>query len=303
MTTAILAVTAVAYVPFWDVRGYIPSKVRYFISTYHPMYYTRCKVLFEGDSLPAGSTGTSAGAGAGAGADSTSTTSASTSTSTSTSTKTFYAVHPHGAFCLGWSVLFASNIMEKVRFCFSPALYHSPFFKVFSMTVGNPGKADKASMISYMKRGEDLALPPGGFEEATLTSMNHDRAYIKKRAGFVKLCLQYGYSIVPVYCFGENETFWNMQGFWNARLKLNSFGVPAIVIWGSKLLPILPKRNKNGLLVVAGERLVLPRIENPTREDVKKWHDKYMAALLKIYDDHKFEAYGDDAKAMKLDLW
>ena len=272
-TSFILSVVAAAYIPFWDPKGKIPRAIKYFIDTYHPMFYTRCKVMFE-DSLPS-----------------------------TTSKPTFYAVHPHGAFCLGWSVLFAANYMESTRFCFSPALYYSPFFRLFCLLVGNPGKADKKSMISYMKRGENLALPPGGFEEATLTSQLQDRAYIKKRAGFIKLCLQNGYAVVPVYCFGENETFWNVQGWWKLRLKINSFGVPAILVWGAKFLPILPKRSRHGLTIVAGKRLELPKIENPSRDDVKLWHDKYMSALLKIFEDHKHEAYGDDAKTMKLELW
>ncbi len=270
----ILFLVALAYIPFWDIKGKIPRSIKSFINTYHPMYYKKCKVIFE-DSLP-----------------------------TETCNKpTFYAIHPHGAVCLGWSILFSSDFMDNVRFCFSPALYHSPFFKLFSMISGNPGKADKRSMVSYMKRGMNLALPPGGFEEATISSLEQDRVYIKNRKGFVKLCLQHGYSIVPVYCFGEKETFWNVQGLWSLRLKMNSFGMPAICIWGFTLLPVLPKRSKNGLLVVAGKRIDVPKIENPSKEDVKLWHDKYMAALLRIFEDYKHEAYGDGATSMKLEIW
>lgn len=275
--SAILFITALAYIPFWDPKGTIPSAVKNFIATCHPMYYKRCKVVFE-DTLP-------------------------NSSSSSDHKPTFYAIHPHGAVTLGWSVLYASEFMNCVRFCFSPALYHSPFFKLFSITTGNPGKADKKSMISYMKKRENIALPPGGFEEATITSLNHDRAYIKKRTGFVKLCLQHGYSMVPVYCFGEKDTFWNLQGFWSLRLLMNSFGIPAIFIWGSSLLPLLPKRSKNGMYIVAGKRIEVPKIENPSREEVKLWHDRYMAALLQIFEHHKEEAYGKDAKSMKLELW
>jgi 2-acylglycerol O-acyltransferase 2 len=271
----------IAYVPFWDTKGPLPSAIKYFYSTYHPRYYKRCKVIFK-DSLPC-----------------------DTSSSTSSAHRpAFYAVHPHGAFSLGWSVLYASDFMESVRFCFSPSLFMSPFFKIFSSITGNPGTADKKSMISYMKNGENLALPPGGFEEATISCLDQDRVYIKKRAGFVKLCLQHGYSVVPVYCFGEKDTFWNVQGSWSLRLKINSFGVPAILIWGTKLLPLLPRRSsKYGLMIVAGDRIDLPKIENPTNADVKNWHDKYMASLLAIFEEYKFEAYGDGAKTMKLELW
>lgn len=155
-----------------------------------------------------------------------------------------------------------------------------------------------------MIRGEDIALPPGGFEEATLTSPDHDRVYIKKRVGFVKLALQHGYNIVPVYSFGENKTYLNVQGAWKARLKLNSFGIPAIVVYGASFLPLLPRRVSEGVSVVVGFPLELPKIEDPSREEVKMWHDKYIAALIKVFEDHKCEAYGSvEGRSKKMELW
>lgn len=283
-TTILLSVTAAAYLPWNASSSKIKHIVHAFTNQYHPLYYKKCTLLFKGplpveDAKP------------------------KEQTQNQNSKPLFYAIHPHGAFCLGWSVLFASNVMKNVRFCFSPALYYSPFFKLFCILTGKPGKADKSSMISYMKRGENLALPPGGFEEATITSTTHDRVYIKKRAGFVKLCLQHGYSIVPTYCFGERSTFANVQGFWKFRLGLNSFGVPAIIIWGNSFFGLLPKRSKDGLYIVTGEPIEVPKIQNPSREDVKKWHDKYMAELLKIFEDHKCDAYGEEGKTLKLELW
>lgn len=217
--------------------------------------------------------------------------------------QTFYAVHPHGAFSMGWANLYVDKCLANVRFCFSPVLLMSPFFRMWSRMVGHPGSASKAAMISYLDKGESLALPPGGFEEATLTYSKKDRAYIKKRTGFVKLCLQRGVQIRPAYTFGENSLFWNLQGFWDLRLALNRMGLPAIVIWGMPLFPLLPRKDVK-LLVVVGKPLVLPKIPNPTKEEVKIWHDKYMVALQTLYDNHKEEAYGpEQAKTRKLELW
>jgi hypothetical protein len=223
----------------------------------------------------------------------------------------FYAVHSHGAFCMGWSVLFCSEIMNegRVRFCFSPVLYASPLFRLWCRLVGRPGSASKADMVSYMKgkKGcppEHLALPPGGFEEATITCTEKDRVFIKRRTGFVKLALQHGYNIVPVYAFGENKTYWNIQGLWKLRLWLNGLGFPAIVVFGSWLAPLLPKRNPRGLMVVAGEPVVMPTIANPTREEVKVWHDKYIAGLTRLFDEHREDYYGPEiAKTTKLEVW
>jgi 2-acylglycerol O-acyltransferase 2 len=157
-------------------------------------------------------------------------------------------------------------------------------------------------MIQYLKKGESLALPPGGFEEASITSLNHDRVFIKKRTGFVKLCLQHGTAIRPVYVFGEKGCYWNIQGGFGARLALNRYGIPAILAFGNPLCPLLPKPNAE-IHIVVGEHLVLPKIEQPTKEDVFKWHQKYITSLTKLFEDHKEEAYGAEAKTMKLEVW
>lgn len=269
-------VSIAAYTP-WEPST-ISQLVKNTINNYHPLYYSSCRMEFE-QELP--SQRRLGGA----------------------KSPTFYAVHPHGAFSLGWANLYTAPCMSHVRFCFAPALYLTPFFRLFSRCAGRPGTADKADMTRYMKRGEDLALPPGGFEEATLTSLDTDRVYIKKRTGFIRLCLQYGYSVVPVYAFGERRLFWNLQGFWPFRLGLNRFAIPAIVIWGNPLLPLLPRHSVD-LRIVGGAPIQLPRIENPTKQDVEYWHGKYVAALLKLYDDHKEDAYGsEEAKTLKLEIW
>ena len=44
--------------------------------------------------------------------------------------KILLAVHPHGIFCMGWAILFGSSKLDAFDFCFSTALYNSPFFRV-----------------------------------------------------------------------------------------------------------------------------------------------------------------------------
>ncbi|KAL7427429.1 hypothetical protein ACHAXM_000846 [Skeletonema potamos] len=192
--------------------------------------------------------------------------------------------------------------MHGVRFCFAPSLFASPFFRLFSRAVGKPGSAARPSMNAYLKNGEDCALPPGGFEEATLTSTSQDRVFIKKRYGFVRLCLKYGVAIRPVYVFGEGKLFSNVQGFWRNRLALNRFGIPTIVVWGRWFFPLLPKKGVK-IYIVVGKPIILPKIENPTKEEVAVWHNKYIAELKRIYDEHKEVAYGsEEGKVAKVEV-
>ena len=34
-----------------------------------------------------------------------------------------------------------------------------------------------------------------------------ERVYVRRRKGFVKLALRYGYTIYPIYTFGESHTY------------------------------------------------------------------------------------------------
>ena len=269
----IIIVTILSYLPW--TKGPIPRQVQLFYHRYHPCYYQETKIIFHGDRLP----------------------------NATTDPQTLFAIHPHGAFCLGWSLLFAFPALDHVRFCFSPALFASPFFRLFSRCVGNPGSASRGAMQAYLKAGLSVALPPGGFEEATVSCVEQDRAYIKKRTGFIKLCLKCGVAVRPVYAFGEKSLFWNIQGMWKFRLAMNRYGAPMILVWGRPLIPFLPKTNVK-LHIVVGEPLILPKIQDPSKEDVSVWHEKYMAALTKLFEDYKEEAYGSEAaKVAKLELW
>jgi hypothetical protein len=198
-----------------------------------------------------------------------------------------YAVHPHGIFSLGFFSLASCAQMARARtfFCFSPFLYYSPFFRLFTRMLGYPGRADKEFMTDLMRRGQHQALIPGGFEEATLTSGDAvDRVYIKQRAGFLKYCVQHGVDVCPVYAFGEKGLWGNVQGMWKPRLALNALGLPAIVPFGL-CGTILPRRRP--LHVVVGAPISFSKAPNPSAADVAAAHEQYIAALVALYDRHK----------------
>ena len=271
IAASIIFITIIAYIP-WE-KGPIARSVQSFVDTYHPKYYDGVSIVFEGGEVPP-----------------------------TEHRQTFYAVHPHGAFCLGWALLFTCPNMQRVRFCFAPTLYASPFFRLFSRAVGNPGSAARHSMNAYLKKGEDCALPPGGFEEATLTDTCQDRVFIKKRYGFIKLCLKHKVAIRPVYVFGEGKLFSNVQGFWRNRLALNRYGFPTILVWGRWFFPFLPKKGVK-LYIVVGKPIILPKIENPSREEINFWHQKYISELKRLYEEYKEVAYHAEGKVAKVEVW
>lgn len=298
-TSVIAILTTLAYLP-WSPNP-VPAFQTMFLH-YTRYYFRSLRIVFEGQNIPTSVTDNK---------DSTARDSTVVKNKQDEQddydddkvrrAPTLLAVHPHGIFSLGWSMLVLR--LHHVHFCFAHSLYLSPFFRLFARLTGNPESANKGAMQAAMRKGRHLALIPGGLEEATITSGSAERVYIKKRFGFVKLCLQYGYQLRPVYSFGEIEAFDNLQGLFPFRLWMNRYGIPGAIPWGWLPIPFLPKPNVD-LMVVVGPILKLPMIADPTFEDVQNWHARYIEALQDLFERHKVEAYGPDiGKNKTLELW
>jgi 2-acylglycerol O-acyltransferase 2 len=140
--------------------------------------------------------------------------------------------------------------------------------------------------------GENVGLIPGGFQEASLYIRDRHRVVLKRKTGFIKYALQFGYKVVPVYVFGEEKTLWKIDLFPKRfALWLNKFNIPATVFYGK--YGLLPDDDID-VRVVVGEPLQMPTIPEPTAEDVSKHHDAYVKALKSLFDKHK-KSNGVDA--------
>lgn len=139
-----------------------------------------------------------------------------------------------------------------------------------------------------------MCMIPGAYQEATLCTYGRDRVALSNRKGFIKYCLSYGYKIHPVYTFGEADTYKTLGGFESFRLWLNSFGIPTVAFWGLSWFPMLPRPDAE-LLTFVGPPLELPRVQEPTHEQVEEWHGKYVDALKALFDKYKAEAGRPDA--------
>jgi Diacylglycerol acyltransferase len=76
------------------------------------------------------------------------------------------------------------------------------------------------------------------------------------------------------------------------RLRLNRYGIPAILIWGHPFVPFLPKSNVD-LRIAIGPPIQLPRIDNPTPMDVTQWHTRYMDELLNLFYNYQPNSNND----------
>ena len=233
--------------------------------------------------------------------------------------RTIYMFHPHGITTCGfssngvWSREFNERTTPKplpagwegstwpgTTFFIAATLREpSHGFKVLCDISGRLESASKGSMLPFFKQGRNVAIIPGGFEEATLFEHGVHRVAISKRKGLIKYALQHGYALTPIYTFGENRTFHTARGLLRLRLALNRFQMPAVAFWGEPLCPILPRKDAPCLSYV-GAPLELPTLPDPTPAEVDAWHAKYLAALTALFDASKAEAGEPEAA---LEIW
>ncbi|CAI5734741.1 unnamed protein product [Peronospora destructor] len=213
-----------------------------------------------------------------------------------------FAFHPHGVLSCGFSINGVHHLaFERAacRWISAKALFLFPIMRdvLHWMEFSN---STKESMQRIMRTGQNLCLLPGGIEEATLYQRGRHRVYIKKRFGFIKLALQHGYDIYPVYTFGEEYTYHAFTHLQWLRCQLNRFWVPGVIFFGNRLCFYLPRSDVD-LITVVGKPLRLPHVETPSREVVKEYHDKYIEALQSLFDSYK-GVYAVDPDA-KLELF
>mmetsp|Transcript_19033 Transcript_19033/g.24830 ORF Transcript_19033/g.24830 Transcript_19033/m.24830 type:complete len:311 (-) Transcript_19033:264-1196(-) len=206
--------------------------------------------------------------------------------------KSMLCYHPHGVLSVGysWNGCHSRELRDKCIFLVVDVLLKAPVFGWMLGWCGNIEGAGAQNMTRLMKKGDNIALIPGGFEEATYYAQGIERAYIKNRKGFIKYALKYGYRIHPVYTFGECDCYWNWTQFMNIRIKLNKYKIPSVVFWGNNFIPLLPKSNCE-LHTFVGDGIQFPKVNNDdiTEKLVNEYHAKYVSGLVELFNKHKAE--------------
>lgn len=118
-----------------------------------------------------------------------------------------FAFHPHGIFSLG---LFLNNHLEvfgiNAYVCGSRLIAMTPIMGLL-LKMSGMITVNADSLKNVMKKGNNIELLPGGFEEATLSTSKENRIFIKERKGFIKYAMRYGYKVYPSFVFGENKMY------------------------------------------------------------------------------------------------
>ena len=141
----------------------------------------------------------------------------------------------------------------------------------------------------------------GGAKESLDAHPGQVVLYLRERKGFVKIALEHGASLVPVFGFGENELFAqldNPQGSLIRRLQDNlqkRLGFAFPIFRGRGVFQynfgLLPRRIP--IHVLFGEPIECPKIPRSeiTPEVLNKYHALYMIKLKELFDNNKGQFY------------
>lgn len=202
-----------------------------------------------------------------------------------------FAIFPHGVFPLG--LLLSAGCSEEAFPEHSPeavrtALIASVFFYIpvisSMLTWLGCQPATHANVTSALQRGTAYLLPEG-IAGVFLTSRKEELVYLSRRIGFVRLALQEGASLVPVYMFGQSHLLDVLPGAGSYLEALSRrLRVSLMFFFGSYYFP-LPRARP--LTAVVGTPIPCPRIPQPTQEQVLDYHARFCRALRQLFDENK----------------
>ncbi|KAI9032053.1 diacylglycerol acyltransferase-domain-containing protein [Hyaloraphidium curvatum] len=228
-----------------------------------------------------------------------------------------FGYHPHGIISVGAFTNFGTNANDfpgkfpgiDLRLCTLAPNFKVPFLATFLLSLGIVS-VSRGSITHIVRRkknadgsvaegtGKAAMIVVGGAEEALYAKPGSATLVLGRRFGFVKIALQNGASLVPVFSFGENDLF-DLEDPTPTVQKLNevtkkAYGVTVPLFHGRGIFSynfgLLPYRRH--VVTIVGQPIECPLIENPSEEVVREYHTKYLAGLKKIWDENKRTVYG-----------
>eukprot|EP00440_Ansanella_granifera_P041720 gb/GFBE01045235.1/.p1 GENE.gb/GFBE01045235.1/~~gb/GFBE01045235.1/.p1 ORF type:complete len:349 (+),score=46.12 gb/GFBE01045235.1/:1-1047(+) len=201
--------------------------------------------------------------------------------------------HPHGVF--SFAGVCAAVVTHNAQDGFGAALFKEAptaaasvikVFPVLKDVLGIFGIIDAGSSTLSKRLAKPMGsfvLYIGGMIELFRSSSKREAVFLKQRKGFIKLALRSGADVIPIYMFGNTTVLSALT--WGPLASLSrTLGVSVTVFWGRFGLP-LPKPVQ--ITYARGRPLGMPHIENPTNEDIEKWHAVYCQKLKELFDAYK----------------
>ncbi|XP_058809938.1 diacylglycerol O-acyltransferase 2-like [Phymastichus coffea] len=217
---------------------------------------------------------------------------------------------PHGIIPLGLSIAFVNDSLDSKGLFpgleFRPLSLHLNFLVPFmrehllNLSVCSCGKESMEHLLSSKPRhgrftGRALVLLVGGGSEARRSRPGSYNLELKRKKGFVKMALQYGTALVPVISFGEADIYEQIAAPEGSLLGLIQRFVREYIgftpVWFNGRgffqysFGLMPRRAP--INIVVGSAMDVPKISNPSVEQIDQYHAMFVEQTVKLFEAHK----------------
>lgn len=226
--------------------------------------------------------------------------------------------HPHGIMChshfinLGSEGSGFSRYFPAIRsyLCVLSGQFKFPIFREYFLLSGaiEVSRSSIEWVLTKESTGNAIGIIVGGASEALDSVPGRYRLNLRHRKGFVRMALEHGASLVPVFSFGENNIYTQVDNPEGSKLrncqnfltKVLGFSPPIFHGRGifNYTFGLLPYRQP--IFTVFGKPIDVKKVPNPTNEQINQLHEQYIRELTELFDSYKVKC-GADASA-KLEI-
>jgi Diacylglycerol acyltransferase len=216
-------------------------------------------------------------------------------------TPLIFCVVPHGVAPIGittyplWSRLWNDRLCHWTA---APSVLNIPLVGYFMKKLGYIAASQTPILETLMKKEENVGIILDGIDGMFSCCPEQEIAAILQRKGIVKIALKAGVPLVPVYGFGHT-LLWTIvvDPFGLLQYLSKVLGISLVPFFGRFGWFLGPPR-RLPVAVCLGEPVKCPRIDNPTQDEIDKYHQELLDAYHELFEKHKV-AYGWQHKTLK----